>query len=92
MFIQGSLQKIFDALFSIGVIDPVLKMNWELIDEEKNQHPEFLDEALFLANQFQNDFDQLVSKLKELDQKKLTFLAMEVAREFAEFETRQVLH
>jgi hypothetical protein len=92
MFIQGNLQQVFDALFKMGVIDPVLEMDWEVIDNEITQNPEILDEALKLANECQDDLEELITKLKELDQKKLTFLAVEVAREFAEYETRQVLH
>ena len=92
MFIQGNLQQVFDALFKMGVIDPVLEMDWEAIDNEITKNPEILDEALKLANECQNDLEEMITKLKKLDQKKLTFLAVEVAREFAEYETRKVLH
>ena len=29
MFLQGNLQIVFDALYHLGVIDPVLKLDWK---------------------------------------------------------------
>lgn len=28
MYLQGNLQAVFDALYHMGVIDPVLEMDW----------------------------------------------------------------
>ena len=30
MLLQGDLQKVFDALYHLGVIDPVLEMDWSV--------------------------------------------------------------
>ena len=39
MFIQGNLQVVFDALYSVGAIDPVLGMDWEIINSEMSKSP-----------------------------------------------------
>ena len=43
-------------------------------------------------NQCQGDKDMLMNKLRVLDEKSLVYLAMEVAREYAEFQDRKELH
>tara|TARA_Y100000817_G_C16486616_1_gene380500 strand:- start:170 stop:565 length:396 start_codon:yes stop_codon:yes gene_type:complete len=92
MFIQGDLQKVFDALFTMGVIDPVLEEDWtEAIDELQYYYPE-VQEAIQVVNAFQGNLDQLMHELEQFDVKILGFLAMEVAKEFADFHSREELH
>lgn len=91
MHLQGDLQQLFDALHQLGVIDPVLKMNWAQERTQQKDYQDRFQKALEVANTFQSDFTLLVSELDKLDFKTLSFLAMEVAREFADFHSRQDL-
>ncbi|MGE0762551.1 MAG: cytochrome [Bdellovibrionales bacterium] len=92
MYLQGNLQTVFDALYHLGVIDPVLEMDWAQALDEMNQHAMAIDEIVQVANQYQDDVEILKSELGKFDEKALGYLAMEVAREFADFHAREDLH
>lgn len=92
MYIQGDLQSVFDALFHLGVIDPVLEMDWkQAISNMPSHYPE-LFEALEVVNSSQPDVEQLMSELEKFNSETLKYLAMEVAKEFADFHSRELLH
>lgn len=92
MHLQGSLQSVFDALYDLGVIEPVLKMDWnERLHEIMNGSPE-LERAVRIVNRCGSDRVRIVTELKGLDARTLEILAMEVAREYAGFHARLELH
>ena len=91
MHLQGNLQKVFDALYNMGVIDPVLKKDWGKAFDEIPTHRYRLDQAVVIVNSYQNDLEKMVYELAKFEEKILEFLAIEVAREFAEFQTRTSL-
>lgn len=92
MYLQGNLQTVFDALYHLGVIDPVLEMDWaEAMNDFSVQTDEF-NKALSIANSCQRDLEMMMKSLEEFDDQTLSFLAMEVAREFADFHSREDLH
>jgi len=92
MYLQGDLQKVFDALYNLGVIDPVLEMDWSEAVREMPEHVRDIAEAVRIANDCQTDATLLMSELKKFDERTLGYLAMEVAREFADFHARENLH
>lgn len=92
MFIQGNLQVVFDALYSIGAIDPVLKMDWQQIHEKMKDHPERLKGALKAINGCGGEIKALIETMKSLDSDTVNFVALEVARELAEFTDRKIVH
>lgn len=92
MFIQGNLQVVFDALYSVGAIDPILGMDWTKINSEMMESPQLVNKACARINACSGDLDLLVQTLKALEPKLLNFVAMEVAREFCEFQDRKALH
>ncbi len=92
MFIQGDLQALFDALYEVGAIDPVLKMDWTQITQDMTKNQIQVTDAFRSINACSGDRELLVQKLKFLDGKALSYVAMEVAREFAEFQDRKELH
>jgi hypothetical protein len=92
MLLQGNLQVVFDALYHLGVIDPVLKMDWSKAMEDLREHPQELKKVVKIANHYQEDWGILKAKLEGFDNRTLSFLAMEVARELASFHTRNTLH
>ena len=92
MFLQGDLQIVFDALYSVGAIDPVLKMDWNTITKDMVANPGSLSEAFQLINACRGNKDLLIQKLHVMDKKSVNYIAMEVAREFCEFQDRKELH
>ncbi len=92
MFIQGNLQAVFDALYTIGAIDPVLHLDWEAINDEMSKNPKHVNHVCESVNACRGDQSLLINALKNLDEKSLHFVALEVAREFSEFQDRKELH
>lgn len=92
MFIQGDLQKVFDVLYGMGVIDPILKLDWVKITEEMMQNPQQVQTVFSTVNACAGDESLLRKELEKMDQKSVYYLAMEVAREFCEFQDRSTLH
>lgn len=92
MFIQGNLQAVFDALYNVGAIDPVLGMDWEKINSEMSNSPQLVVRACASVNACAGDPQLLIETLKSLEPKLLNFVALEVAREFCEFQDRKELH
>ncbi len=91
MFLQGDLQAMFDALYVVGAIDPVLKMDWEKITNEMTKEQHLLHEAFQDLNECSGDRSQLIKKLSLMDTKLVNYVALEVAREFCEFQDRKSL-
>ncbi|OFZ12380.1 MAG: hypothetical protein A2Z20_00965 [Bdellovibrionales bacterium RBG_16_40_8] len=92
MYLQGNLQMLFDALYDMGVIGPVLEMDWQGAIKEMYNDPYRLFEVMNVANSNQYDRERLVMKLETFDEKTLGYLAMEVAREYADFHSRNEVH
>lgn len=92
MFLQGDLQRVFDALYHMGVIDPVLKMDWSNEFEKLDTHPWMLDPVIKAVNTCQGDYSKLVNELEDFDANILSYLAMLVAKELMYFHTNTVLH
>lgn len=92
MYLQGNLQAIFDALYHMGIIDPVLEMDWGKALDQMEEHADDFFQVLNIANSCQDDMEQLMTSLKKFDQKTLSYLAMEVAREYADYHSRETLH
>ena len=92
MYLQGNLQKVFDALYHLGVIDPVLEMDWSNALDELPAHFDEFMEVVQATNHHNGDFESLMSELKKFNNSALNYLAMEVAREFADFHARDTLH
>jgi len=92
MFIQGNLQAVFDALYTMGVIDPVLRMDWEKLNSEMAANPQKVNRICESVNSCHGDQRLLLQTLNAMDQKSLYFVALEVAREYSEFQDRKELH
>ncbi len=92
MFIQGSLQNVFDALYKMGKIDPALNADWKEAQKKLKSQPEKFNLVVHAVNSSNADLDLLIDKLKEFDDESLVFLAMEVAREYVDFECSPTRH
>lgn len=92
MFIQGDLQAVFDALYTIGAIDPVLHSDWEKINGEMSANPNKVHHVCSSVNACRGDRARLIEALSNMDEKSIQFIALEVAREFSEFQDRKELH
>jgi hypothetical protein len=92
MYLQGNLQLVFDALYEMGMIEPVLEMDWKDSLSELKQNPQVLEEIMNVVSRHQHDPKTLAKALNEFDDQTLSYLAMEVAREFADFHSRDEIH
>ncbi|MDZ4660382.1 MAG: cytochrome [Pseudomonadota bacterium] len=92
MLLQGNLQAVFDALYFLGVIDPVLKMDWQKKIAAKEKFENVVNEIIDIANKYNKTPSVLQQKLGEFDKQTLGFLAMEVAKEYADYHWRKTLH
>ncbi len=92
IYLQGNLQAVFDALYHMGVIDPVLEMDWNKELSQLDSHADDFLQVVSVANQYQDDMQSLMVNLKHFDQKTLSYLAMEVAREYADYHSREAIH
>lgn len=92
MYLQGNLQAVFDALYHMGVIDPVLEMDWGRALDLMPKYADEFFEVMTVANRCQDDVQELIVNLKKFDQQTLSYLAMEVAREYADYHSRETLH
>jgi hypothetical protein len=92
MHLQGNLQTVFDALYQLGVIDPVLEMDWKVATKDRLDYSRRVCHAIEVVNRCQESLNQLIHELEKLDDKTLSFLAMEVARELADYRGRKWLH
>lgn len=88
MFLQGNLQAVFDALFAVGAIDPVLKMNWTELTTEMAREPQKMKSVFAQVNACSGNYSDLVQTLHQMDSTSVSYVAMEVAREFCEFQDR----
>ncbi len=92
MYLQGDLQKVFDALFEMGVIEPLLEKDWKNSLHEIQTQPDRLYAILDVANTHQTDVKDLIGRLKSFEEQTIQYLAMEVAREYADFHAREEVH
>lgn len=92
MFIQGNLQNVFDALFAMGMINPALKADWAPMDQVLKKQPTKLHEVIRAVNRSGNTTENIIENLRSFDQETLLMLAMEVAREYIDFEDRKTIH
>lgn len=89
MLLQGSLQAVFDALYEMGIIEPVLKMDWKEAKSKQSHQLKFqVRRAMAVVQHCQSDTQQLITELGMFDDETLQGLAMEVAREYADFHAR----
>lgn len=92
MFLQGDLQRVFDALYHMGVIDPVLKMDWSEEFGKLDTQPWMLDPVIEKVNKCHGDYSELIDELQDFDQSILNYLAMLVAKELMYFHTNTIVH
>jgi hypothetical protein len=92
MMLQGDLQTVFDALYQMGVIEPLLKKDWQNSFNNIPKENLHYQEAIKTVNEAAGNLGDLINKLSDFDQQTLEYLAMEVAREFADYSTRQLVH
>ena len=92
MFLQGNLQNVFDALYTLGAIDPALKADWQQMNSEIEFHMDHVYNSFRTVNSCSHSFSTLLHEMEKMDKKTLQYLAMEVAREFCEYQDRSALH
>lgn len=91
MLLQGNLQNIFDALYNLGMIEPVLQRDWSEILAKAAGDIVQIEHMFDTVQTHQADVGRLENELRRYDDQSLSFLAMEVARELAQYHTRPSL-
>lgn len=89
LHLQGDLQAVFDTLYDLGIIEPVLARDWKDGLLEIEGRSEEFARVVQIVNSCGQDRGKLREELEKLDQHTLEVLAMEVAREYAGYHTRQ---
>lgn len=89
MFLQGSLQNYFDALYQVGVIQEFLKLDWRQYQDKRETFPGNHSELIQKLNQ--TPHESLLSFFEGLPKESLYALALEVACEFADYSERKNL-
>ncbi len=92
MLLQGDLQKVFDALYHLGVIDPVLEMDWSEEFKSIEDNPLQLAEIVGIVNSNLGNYEDLMGQLSSFDDRDLSHLAIVVAKELVGFHTNKVIH
>jgi hypothetical protein len=92
MLLQGNLQAVFDALYEMGAIDPVLAKDWAESLAEISRDPRRLERAIEAVNACEQRPTAIRQELGRFDERTLEYLAMEVAREYADYHGRTGLH
>ncbi len=87
--LQGNLQLVFDALYQMGVIEPLLNTDWSERFNSIPKHDKNFQAAVQTVNESPGSVREMITRLSDFDQQTLEYLAMEVAREFADYSTRR---
>ena len=72
LYLQGQLQVVFDALYELGVIDPVLQTDWSRAISELPRHRKDYEKALEIINTTQETVNDLIHHLKDLSPRSLS--------------------
>ncbi|MCO5113154.1 MAG: hypothetical protein M9899_03160 [Bdellovibrionaceae bacterium] len=93
MKICGDLKVYYDVLDEMGAIEPLLKnADWNQLQELKEAREEDFEELLTKINQLSNEKQQIKRALGCYDSQMILFFAMEVAKEFADFQNNKQYH
>jgi hypothetical protein len=90
MYLQGSLQDLFDALYLAGAIQRVLKVDWNPIQTQKQRAPQIHYSLIKQISEI--PAHGLLSFVQQLPIELQDALAMEVANEYADFSDRSTIH
>lgn len=91
MYIHGDLQRVFDALYHIGLIDPTLQKNWQ-DDKDSFEPPTQFYSAIKTVNTCEGSYKDLADELRLYDEGTLCLLAIQVAQEYVDFYSRELVH
>jgi hypothetical protein len=67
-------------------------MDWSEVAAQMHKEASKLEKAVSFINDCKGSKEQMIEKLNQMDPQAVTFIALEVAREFAEFQDRKELH
>jgi hypothetical protein len=70
----------------------VLKLDWENVTRQMESHPHRVKEVCGVVNKCNGNIDLIIQNLHMMDPQAVQFVALEVAREFCEFQDRKELH
>ncbi|MCX7675625.1 MAG: hypothetical protein N2Z70_07345 [Bdellovibrionaceae bacterium] len=90
MYLQGHLQDWFEALYQVGVIQRMLDLDWQDLQSYREQHKEHYGALLHQLNPM--PLGQKLEALSQMSSLEQNLIALEVAYEFVQYESKQHLH
>ena len=91
MYIHGDLQRVFDALYHMGLIDPTLQKDWQDDKDSTDLSIQFYS-AIKTVNTCEGSYKDLADELRLYDEGTLCLLAIQVAKEYVDFYSRELVH
>lgn len=92
MYIHGDLQRVFDALYHMGLIDPTLQRDWQGGKSSVDQLSTQFYSAIKTVNTCEGGYKELADELRLYDEDTLCLLAIQVAKEYVDFYSRELVH
>lgn len=90
MYLQGHLQDWFEALYQVGVIQRMLDLDWQDLQSYREQHQDHYAALLLQLNTL--PLGQKLEVLSQMSSLEQNLIALEVAYEFVQYESKQQLH
>ena len=91
-FLSGDLDRVFTALYELGMIEPMLGKDWGDLYERAQFQWKEVGHAIKKINRIEN-IKEMRNYIGSLPQQVVEALVLEVAREMAEFQERkEIIH
>ncbi len=87
-FLSGDLDRVFTALYELGMIEPMLEKNWTDLYKKAGESWTDVSTAIQKLNRI-HSLKEIRQYLESLSQPVIEALVIEVAREMAAFHERQ---
>lgn len=87
-FLSGDLDRVFTALYELGMIEPMLGRDWKNLYEEARFQWKEVGKAIKAINKI-TSLREMRSYIESLPQPVVEALVLEVAKEMAEFQERK---
>lgn len=92
MRLSGNLQLYYDALEELGIIDPLLKIDWAELNSLKMTRFHDFEKLVDKMNRLDSGKEVIKKELICYDSQMIQFFAMEVAKEYAEYHKQKQTH
>ena len=92
MKLSGNLQDYYDVLDEMGVLDHLMKSDWSHLDAIKGSRSSEFNKFINIINRVGTKKEEIKKQLVSYDSQIIQFFAMEVAKEYADFQNNKLAH